>query len=47
MDEEAWPVPPARLDIVRDVGEESPDSSDTIDNEVEGDVSYDRLEGEI
>jgi superfamily II DNA helicase RecQ len=48
VDEEAQPVPgpPARPDIVRDVGEESPDSSDATDGEVE-DVSYDRLEGEI
>ena len=47
VDEEARPDPPARPDIVRDVGEESPDSSDTTDEEVEEDVSYDRLEGEI
>ena len=49
VDEEARPVPapPARPDIVRDVGEESPDSSDTTDEEAEEDVSYDRLEGEI
>ena len=48
VDEEAQPVPgpPARPDIVRDVSEESPDSSDATDGEVE-DVSYDRLEGEI
>ena len=48
VDEEAQPVPgpPARPDIVRDVSEESPDSSDATDREVE-DVSYDRLEGEI
>jgi hypothetical protein len=48
VDEEARAIParPARRDIVRDVGEESPDSSDATDREVE-DVSYDRLEGEI
>jgi hypothetical protein len=49
VDEEARPVPapPARPDIVRDVGEESPDSSNATDEEAEEDVSYDRLEGEI
>src|ERR1700733_6310814 len=49
VDKEVRPVPapPARPDIVRDVGEESPDSSDTTDDEAEEDVSYDRLEGEI
>jgi hypothetical protein len=48
VDEEARPAPPARPDIVRDVGEESPDSSDATDEEAEEeDVSYDRLEGEI
>jgi hypothetical protein len=46
VDEEARRVPPARPDIARDVGEESPDSSDAID-EGEEDISYDRLEGEI
>jgi hypothetical protein len=40
VDEQARPVPPAQP--ARDVGEESPDSSDTDE-----DVSYDRLEGEI
>jgi hypothetical protein len=47
VDEEVRPVPapPAQPDIVRDVGEESPDSSDTTDDEAEEDVSYDRLEG--
>jgi hypothetical protein len=49
VDEEARPIPTpaARPNIVRDVGEESPDSSDTTDEEAEEDVSYDRLEGEI
>ena len=49
VDEEARPIPApaARPNIVRDVGKESPDSSDTIDDEAEEDVSYDRLEGEI
>ena len=41
MDEEARPIPApaARPNIVRDVGKESPDSSDTTDDEVEEDVS--------
>jgi hypothetical protein len=49
VDEEARPdpAPPARPDIVRDVGEESPDSRNATDEEAEEDVSYDRLEGEI
>jgi hypothetical protein len=32
---EARPDPPARPDIVRDIGEESPDSSDATDDEEE------------
>jgi hypothetical protein len=49
VDEEVRPVPalPAQPDIVRDVGKESPDSSDATDDKAEEDVSYDRLEGEI
>ena len=49
VDEEARPIPApaARPNIVRDVGKESPDSSDATDDEAEEDVSYDRLEGEI
>jgi hypothetical protein len=39
VDEEARPIL-ARPSIIRDVSEESPDSSDTTDGEVE-DVSYD------
>ena len=49
MDKGARPIParPARRDIVRDVGEEIPDSSDSTDEKAEGELLYGRLEGQI
>lgn len=49
MDKEAWPALLAWPNIVRDVSEESPDSSNATDKEAGrgGEVSYDRLEGQM